>query len=142
MTSASLACGVFVALAFLAATQTPVKFTTVDRGQQSNIEEARQAVARTSAEWTALWKQHAGDRPRPAVDLAKSMIVAVFLGSRPTGGFEVEITGIEKEGADLVVTWREHRPAKGAMLTQILTMPFHLVATEKHSGPVKFKKFL
>jgi hypothetical protein len=142
MTSASLAAGVFVVLAFQAAPQTPVKFTTIDRGQQSNIEEARQAVARTAAEWTALWKAHAGDRPRPAIDLTKSMVVAVFLGTRPTGGFEVEITGIEKEGSDLVVTWREHRPARGAMLSQILTMPFHLVSTEKHAGPVRFKKYL
>ena len=33
-------------------------------GRQSEIDEARQVVVRTAAEWNALWKQHAPQRPR------------------------------------------------------------------------------
>ena len=125
---------------YLAAIAAPMKFTTIDRGQQSNVDDLRQVTIRSAAEWTALWKQHAGERPRPAVNFTTSMVVGVFLGSRPSGGFDVEITGIEKEGTDLVVTWRERPPDRGAILSQVLTMPCHLVSTEKHAGPVKFKK--
>ena len=132
--------GVLILLCGLAAIGVPVKFTTIDRGQQSNIDDAREVTVRTAAEWTALWKLHAGERPRPAVDFSKSTVMGVFLGSRPTGGYDVEITGIEKEGSDLIVTWREQRPERGAMLSQVLTMPFHLVSIPKHTGPVKFKK--
>ena len=134
------ASGVLVLLCCIAAIGVPVKFSTIDRGQQSNIDDAREVTARTATEWTALWKQHAGDRPRPAVDFSTSTVMGVFLGSRPTGGYDVEITGIEKEGSDLIVTWREQRPAKDAMLSQVLTMPFHLVSIPRHTGAVKFKK--
>jgi hypothetical protein len=133
-------CGVLVLLCCIATIGVPVKFTTIDRGQQSNIDEPRQVIVRTAAEWTALWKQHAGDHPRPTVDFSTSTVVGVFLGSRPTGGYDVEVTGIEKDGSDLIVTWREQRPDRGAMLSQVLTMPFHLVSTDKHTGQVKFKK--
>ena len=39
---------------------------TVDKGEQSNIDEAKQVVVRTEAEWTKLWQQHSPDRKRPA----------------------------------------------------------------------------
>jgi hypothetical protein len=119
---------------------TPVKFTTIDRGQQSNIDEPRQAVVRTAAEWTAIWKQHAGERAQPKVDFNAATVIGVFLGSRPTGGFELEITAIDVEGPDAVVTWREVRPERGAILSQVLTMPYHIVSIPKIAGKVTFKK--
>ena len=132
--------GVVLLLCCIAAIGVPVKFTTIDRGQQSDIDEARQVTVRTAAEWTAIWKQHAGERQRPSVDFSTSTVVGVFLGTRPTGGYGVEITGIETAGSDLVVTWREQRPERGAMLSQVLTMPFHLVSVPRHTGQVTFKK--
>src|SRR5262245_15908184 len=63
----------------------------LDRGTHSNIDAARQVVVRDAAGWGALWKQHAGDRPMPAVDFAREAVAAVFLGTRPTGGFGVEL---------------------------------------------------
>src|SRR5262249_29451224 len=68
----------------LAVAPVTIPFKTIDRGQQSNIDEAREVVIRTAADWTKLWRQHAGDRPSPDVDLTKSIVIGVFLGSRPT----------------------------------------------------------
>jgi protease stability complex PrcB-like protein len=126
------------AICCAAAAANPVAFTPLERGQQSNIESAREVVVRTAAEWTALWKQHALDRPRPAVDFTRSMVVGVFLGSRPTGGHSVEITRIDREGTDLVVTYRERRPAASDIVTQVITMPYDLVTIEPFAGPVRF----
>jgi protease stability complex PrcB-like protein len=131
--------GLFLALC-CAAAFAPVKFTTLERGQQSNIDEPREAVVRSAAEWTQVWREHAGDRPKPAVDFASSIVIGVFLGTRPTGGYGVEITGVEKDGTDLIVTYREEKPARDAMLSQALTMPSHIVQIERHTGPVKFRK--
>ena len=64
---------------------TPPAMRTVDRGDQSNIDDARQAVVRTQAEFDRLWRQHAADRAQPKIDFSKEMVVGVFLGSRPTG---------------------------------------------------------
>ena len=35
---------------------------TIVRDNMSNVEDAKQAVARTPAEWAALWRLHAGDQ--------------------------------------------------------------------------------
>ena len=131
---------VLVLLCSAGAVRVPMTFTTIDRGAQSRIEEARDVIVRSAAEWATLWTLHAGDRPRPAVDFARSTVLGVFLGTRPTGGYSVEITAIEREGASLVVTCREARPARDAMLSQVITMPFHLVRIDRHAGPIQFKR--
>ncbi len=115
-------------------------FSSIARGDQSRIEEARTVVARTAAEWAALWKAHAGEGQPPGVDFSRSMVVAVFAGSRPTAGYEVEITGIDKRDAEIVVTWRERRPPPDAMVAQVLTAPFHIARTESAPGPVRFQR--
>jgi protease stability complex PrcB-like protein len=117
-----------------------MEFTTVGRGDLSQIDEPRQVVVRTAAEWSALWKQHAGGVKPPAIDLTRSIVIGVFLGSRPTAGYTVEITRIENEDAALVVTYREQGPAADAMVAQMLTAPFHIVRTQSHSGPVRFQR--
>jgi len=113
---------------------------TIDRGQHSNIDSSRQIVARTQAEWIALWKAHNFDRDVPPVDFSKEMVAAVFLGSRPTGGFEVAITGAAVRDGVLVVTYRETPPPPGAITAQVLTSPYHIVAVAKRAGEVKFEK--
>src|SRR5262245_13936621 len=105
----------------------PVPFTTIAEGQQSGIEDKREVVVKSDEEWKALWKQHAPDKPLPPVDFKKSTVVGVFLGSRNTGGYRATITAVDQEGTDVVVTWRESRPAPDLIVTQVLTFPYHLV---------------
>ena len=45
---------------------------TIVRDKMSNVDDAQQAVARTPAEWAALWRLHAGDQPAPKVDFANA----------------------------------------------------------------------
>jgi hypothetical protein len=118
----------------------PVSFTNISHRDQSGVEEARQVVVRTPDEWEALWKEHAPGQPMPAVDFTTSMVIGVFLGSRNSAGYGVTITGIEKEGATIAVTYREDRPAAGAVLAQVITYPHHLVRVERAAGEVKFAR--
>jgi hypothetical protein len=118
----------------------PVKFATVQRGDLSGIEERREAVIRTPAEWAALWKQHNPGQKPPAIDLTRSMAAGAFLGSRPSGGYTVEVTAVQREGGDLVVIYRESKPDPRMMVTQMITSPFHLVRIDRHEGPVRFRR--
>ena len=81
----------------------------LDKGDQSNVDDAMQVTARTTAEWNTLWRQHSPDRDQPRVDFAREMVVGVFLGSRPTAGFGVEIVSALVEQGVLVVRFRETR---------------------------------
>ena len=112
----------------------------LDRGTHSNVDDARQVVVRTAADWGALWKQHAGERPMPAVDFAREAVAAVFLGTRPTGGFGVEIVGAAQKGGAFVVQYRETKPGANAIAAQVITSPFLLVALPKIDGDVKFER--
>jgi protease stability complex PrcB-like protein len=115
---------------------------TIAKGGQSSIDDALQAVARTPAEWQALWRRHDPERRLPAVDFSKEMVVGVFLGSRPTAGWVFEIVSATPEGDALVVRYREVAPPSGAMTAQVITSCFHLVAVPKTSATVRFEKTL
>jgi hypothetical protein len=124
-------------IGFAAVPADPVAFKTLDAGDQG-IESKREAVMRTAAEWTALWKELGSSKPRPAVDFARSTVLGVFLGSRPTAGYTVKIDTIERQGAEFVVTYRERPPAPTDMVAQMLTAPYLLVTIEKFDGRVRF----
>jgi hypothetical protein len=115
-------------------------FSTVAEGQASGIEEPREVVVQTAAEWKTLWQQHTQGQKMPAVDFAKSTVAAIFLGTRNTGGHKVLVTAVDRSGSDVVVAWHEEQPGGGMMVTQALTSPFLIVRFDKASGAVKFKK--
>jgi len=114
---------------------------TIEKGDQSNIEDARQMVVRTDAEWARLWQQHSFDRPKPAIDFAKETVVAVFMGSRPNAGFSTAVVSATEGGGALVIRYTETQPAKGALTAQVITFPYHIVAIPKATATnVKFEK--
>jgi hypothetical protein len=114
---------------------------TIEKGDQSNVDDAKQVLVRTDAEWTKLWLQHAPDRPRPAVDFSKEMVVGLFLGSRPNAGFSTAVTMATAGNGALIVKYTETVPPPGALTAQVLTFPYHLVAIPKADvKDVKFDK--
>jgi hypothetical protein len=68
------------------------------------------------------------------------MVVAVFLGSRPSSGYEVQITNVSRDGDALLVTWTERRPGRDQMAAQVMTAPAHLVVVPRFEGAVRFAK--
>jgi hypothetical protein len=129
------------AMMLVAALQSGLQMETIVRDNMSNVEETTQIVARTASEWAALWRLHAGDQaPAPKIDLAKRMVVAVFLGSRPSAGYAVEVGSATPAGQTLIVEWSEHRPTPGSLLAQVITSPAHLVSIPRFDGPITFRK--
>ena len=112
---------------------------TLARGSYSQVADRTERAVRTQAEWQALWKLHGASQPAATVDFAKEMLAAVFLGTRPTGGYDVEIVGMRREGNAVVIEYVEHRPPADAILTQALTSPFHVVKLPRSEGPVRFR---
>ena len=119
---------------------TPPPLRTVGKGPMSAIDAPRQVTVRSAAEWAALWKENGAGAPPPAVDFSREMVVGVFLGSRPTSGYGVEIVRTIGNSGALVVEYVETRPSRDVIAAQILTAPYHLVSIPKHEGTVAFKK--
>ncbi len=109
-------------------------------GQIGFALEAKNLVARSAEEWRAICRPNA---PGISVELekfdwSKRMLIAVALGSRPSGGYAIQIDRVSKEGSHWVVHARETRPAKGSMQTAMLTSPFDCVSTPRFEGKVDF----
>jgi hypothetical protein len=126
-------------LVLVAFVQAAVAVTTVAQGGTSGIMEPREVVINSAVEWQALWKEH-GSGTAPAIDFSQSMVVGVFLGTRPTAGYEVNIVAVRADAAAIVVVYRERQPGRDALLAQVLTSPFHLVSLPRQTGRVEFRR--
>jgi hypothetical protein len=122
------------------ALQAMASIRTIDQGTQSGIDDARTVVVRSADEWSRIWRAHAADKPAPAVDFTKEMVVGVFAGSRPTAGYSVQIVGTREQQDGLVVEYRVGSPPRDMMTAQVITTPYHLVAIPSRAGEVRFEK--
>ena len=113
---------------------------SIDKGAMSQLSAARQVAVSDGEAWAALWREHAPARPLPDVDFSREIVVGVFLGTRSSAGFTVEIVGYHEEGGRIVVEYRETTPSRGAITAQVIVSPYHLVALPKRTGAVTFEK--
>jgi hypothetical protein len=110
----------------------------VAKGDMSGVQTMRQVTVRTAAEWQKVWKEHSPDEKLPVVDFNANMIVGIFLGSKPSAGYQVEILNVRQDSNETVVEYAQKQPGRGMMTAQILTEPYDLVAVPKHAGAVRF----
>ena len=125
-------------LALLQAVVPPVR--SLDQGGQSEVDAPRQVAVRDRDAWASLWRAHAPRRPAPAVDFSREMVVGVFIGTRPTAGFAVEIVGYRESGNDVIVLYRETAPSRDTITAQVIVSPYDLVVIPRRSGTVTFEK--
>ena len=122
-----------------------VSVQTIEMGSQSGVRESLAIVIRGQAEWEDLWQRHASIKanlpPAPVVDFTKETVVGVFLGEKPTGGYDIEIVRAERIDGTLLISFAEKGPQAGAILTQALTQPFHIVRVAINgTGAVGFRR--
>jgi hypothetical protein len=118
--------------------QTSGEVETIARGTLSAIERPRQVVVQQDSDWRALWHEHSPDGDAPRVDFTTRTVLAVFLGSRNTAGYGVEITRVDRTATGTTARYRESRPGRDLVLAQIITTPFHIVSVPRIAGPVTF----
>ena len=73
----------------------------------------------------------------PEVDFKKNMVLAVFLGAKPSGGHSVRVTGVTRSGAGLTVLVRPAAPAPDAITPAVITSPYHLVVVPRAVSPAQ-----
>jgi hypothetical protein len=72
------------------------------------------------------------------IDFKKQMVVVVTGGVQRTGGYSVEVTGIDLKDKTLTVHWKLNTPKPGSFVTQALTHPAQAVLVERSEAEVKF----
>jgi hypothetical protein len=109
-------------------------------GAMSGIRQPRQVVIRDAKAFEKLWKEHTTGTslPMPPVDFKKYDVVAVFAGSKTTGGYQVILGEIKRSGKTATVHATLLKPGPGMMVTQAFTYPFAMRAVPKLPPTVKF----
>lgn len=113
-----------------------VNFLLVAKGHRSGVTEPLQIVVRSQAEWVALWRRHANElnSTPPMVHFDREIVVGVFLGQKPTGGYDTAIVRAEKSADALVIYYEEKTPAPGSIVIQVLEQPYHIVRMNRDVG--------
>jgi len=77
----------------------PMSLRSLAKGAFSGIREERREVIKNKAGWEKLWAEHgklnSPGTNAPAVDFEKEMVIAVTMGTKRTGGYAIEIVGVE-----------------------------------------------
>ena len=68
------------------------------------------------------------------------MVASVFLGSRPTAGFTIDIVSARDDHGAVVVSYRETGPPPGAVAAQVITSAYCIAALPRRDGDVRFER--
>lgn len=74
--------------------------------------------------------------PVPRVDFQRETVVAIFLGTKSTGGYSVSVQQVSEENGELYLDVVQGSPAPGAITTQALTSPWVIVRVQRGGYPV------
>ncbi len=105
------------------------------RGSNCGESGAKAELATTRAQWDDLWRRIG--QPPPKADLRRHVALAVFLGTRPTGGWSVEFLDPAPDGAHIVLRYRAKGPGPGDFVTQALTQPWAVRLYPKSASPMR-----
>lgn len=93
---------------------------------RTGVGEARRLVIRNANAWADFWSE-LGVGDRPAVDFTRDLVVAVAAGQRPSGGYEIAVTGVRQADGELTVEVVETAPGPNCMTSASLTQPVDIV---------------
>ncbi len=98
-------------------------------GNQAVTGESPQfVIAANQSQLLNLWNQAYGNRltppPLPDIDFRRETVVAMFMGTKPTGGYGLDVRGVSLDGSELYVDISTIVPKPGAITTQALTSPW------------------
>jgi hypothetical protein len=121
----------------------PEPFTVLAQGNDSHIEQQQFQILRDNAALQKLWDSHLeGISPKPTVpdvNFAKEMIIAAFAGTKNTGGYVLNITGVSVYPDRVQIDLSLIKPGDNCMVSTTITQPFVLVKTAQLSDkPVNF----
>ncbi len=108
----------------------PLPFETVLAGQHSLIDTSAVFVVDNAENWNRIWHLAQGNvEPMPElqpIDFEKYNAIAVFMGTKNSSGYSVEISEISRVGDNLYLKVINHIGGGGMMLP-VITTPYHIV---------------
>jgi PrcB C-terminal len=116
----------------------PVPFQTLAKGEGGTSgDPSRSVTVRSERRWRRVWRSLAGGE-RPEIDFRRHMVIAVGMGSQPSGGHAIAIKRIERTDDGWLVRVVEREP--GCPAAGVITSPYHLVRVKRTRKDVRFER--
>ena len=113
------------------------------KGYHCGYTKAARLIVKTEDRWKEVWgKVHRLRLPQqelPKIDFQKEMVIAVFMGERKSGGYEIEIREIIKTEKEIVVEVEEKEPSPESFQSMAITQPYHIVVVKSSPLPIRFQ---
>ena len=68
------------------------------------------------------------------------MVVGIFVGSRGSSGYTVQITGVSENSKEMTLSYKETTPNPDMAFLTVMTQPYHLKTVPRSNLPVRFIK--
>ena len=93
--------------------------------------------------WHAMWDRivsRHGPKPlSPAIDFSKDMVLIAATGTRPTGGYRIQIVSVRDTGREIIATAVRTSPGRSCGTTAALTAPADVVRVPTSANPVRWR---
>jgi hypothetical protein len=73
-----------------------------------------------------------------SIDWKKQMVIVVYGGEKPTGGYSMQVKSLEIKDKKLIVHWKLISPGPGSIVTQAITHPSLTILVDRFDGEVVF----
>jgi hypothetical protein len=117
-------------------------FAVLDVSSVSGVQTAQNLVIKDSAAWGALWATHTGSMTPapviPGVDFSKKMVIAVFLGQRANGCYDIDDLSVWRSAGKINVAHRDHVPGATSVCSMGIITPAYLIELDRSDEPVEF----
>lgn len=122
-----------------------VKFSALRVRAERDVDQPSAWVIANAEQWRKFAAEvEASPADPPPVDFDKQTVVAIFAGTKPTGGYSVKVTKVTDQSrpgkpSTAVVDYEVISPPPDAMVTQALTYPYVVVRIEKRLEQIEFR---
>ncbi len=107
--------------------ETEGEFITLASGDHSGFDERKNFLYSDEAEFEKVWSQAHPDDPMPDVDFDTEAVIAIFSGTRASGGHAIKVERVvDTEDTETVYIVRSE-PGPECVVTQAITTPFTFV---------------
>lgn len=103
------------------------------KGAYCGVSRPSHRVATTQDEWKRLWEEIG--QPAPPADLKQYAAVAVFLGTRNTGGYGIAFADAAEDKSKTLVRYKETTPR--GMAIQVITQPYAVRLYPRSEHPIE-----
>lgn len=117
-------------------------FTTITEGERSGFDQPSSKVIQDQTTWEDTWDMIMSSLldppPPPQVDFAEYILLAHFMGEKPSSGYHAEFSEVLEGANKITAAVREISPGPECLTRAVMTAPYHVIQIPKTDKYVQF----